>query len=190
MSSSLIASRSISGRTSSSFSAGEVLGAHRRQVAARALDPHDARSRGRCGRSAMPFAEVLPPPKFATARSAPSRCEASTSRPSVVVRGPVAGHRSSTGSMSRRDGAHRRQLLCSVVALRGHALGVARRAQGARRVLGRAEPRARPGAQRAHVGAEGVEQRRRGRRARRRPAARRAARRGRRAAPSRRPPGG
>ncbi len=41
--------------------------------------------------SERPLAEVLPPPKFATERSAPSRCEACRTSPSVPVGPPSSG---------------------------------------------------------------------------------------------------
>ena len=100
MSSSLIASRSNSGSTSSSFSP------------VKCSDPIVARSEPEplthmTGISrpvwsiAVPLADVLPPPKFDTARLAPSRFEARTSWPRMspsVSGAPLPGQRSSTKS--------------------------------------------------------------------------------------------
>ena len=49
---------------------------------------------------AVPLADVLPPPKFETARLAPSRLEATTSWSSSSPGAPSAGQRSSTVSTS------------------------------------------------------------------------------------------
>ena len=78
MSSSDISSRSISGSTSSRRSGVKCSG----PIVARSV-PDPLTHITRCSRPAwsvaMPFADVLPPPKFDTARLAPTRCEASTS---------------------------------------------------------------------------------------------------------------
>ena len=51
---------------------------------------------------AVPFADVLPPPKLATERSAPSRCEASRTWPRASSgTSDAAGQRSSTAAISR-----------------------------------------------------------------------------------------
>ena len=77
MSSSLISSRSISGRTSSSLSPVKCSG----PIVARSEPEPLTRITGTSVPVIVrvPLADVLPPPKFETARFAPSRCEASTS---------------------------------------------------------------------------------------------------------------
>ena len=157
MSSSDISSRSISGSTSSSRSGGEVLRAHRRQVGARALDPHRARPRARRGRSSTPLADVLPPPKFDTARLAPSRCDARTSWPERVLGHALRGPEVLDVVDDRGHGAHRVSS-CLGLTFGGHPRGVAGLAEGADRVLGGAQRDARLGARGPDVGVEGVEQ--------------------------------
>src|SRR3954471_1163814 len=50
--------------------------------------------------SAVPLADVLPPPKFDTARFAPRRFDASTSWPSASDGTPSSGQRFATESIS------------------------------------------------------------------------------------------
>src|SRR5919112_291815 len=158
MSSSLISSRSNSGSTSSSLRPVKCWA----PIVARSLpEPltHMTGTSRPVWSTAVPLADVLPPPKFDTARLAPSRFEASTSCPRVSS-GTSPGQRSSTGSISlamvlmfrgsapRGDGVG--------VTFGGHALGVAGRAQIRDGVGGGAEVGARLGAQRADVGAVGL----------------------------------
>ena len=99
MSSSLISSRSNSGSTSSSLSAVKCSGPI---VARSEPEPltHITGTSVPVWSFAVPLADVLPPPKFETARLAPSRCEASTSWSSTASGGSSSGHRSSTWSIS------------------------------------------------------------------------------------------
>ena len=99
MSSSLIASRSISGRTSSSRN---PVKCSRPIVARSEPEPltHITGTSRPAWSIAVPLAEVLPPPKLETARFAPSRWEATTSSSSRSPGAPPAGQRSSTSSIS------------------------------------------------------------------------------------------
>src|SRR3954468_6416220 len=102
MSSSLISSRSNSGSISSRRSGVKCS----RSIVARS-EPEPFTHMTRCSRPtwsrAVPFADVLPPPKFATARSEPSRCEASRTCPSVSsgTADGSSGQRSSARSIIR-----------------------------------------------------------------------------------------
>ena len=100
MSSSLISSRSISGSISSMRRPVKCSGP---MVARSEPEPltHITGTSRPAWSMAVPLAEVLPPPKFETARSAPSRLEASTSWSSTSSSGaPPSGQRSSTWSTS------------------------------------------------------------------------------------------
>ncbi len=105
MSSSLISSRSISGSTSSSLSAVKCSGP---MVARSEPEPltHMTGISRPVWSVAVPLADVLPPPKFETARLAPSRCEASTSWSSTVIGRLVVGPEVVDAVDQWRDGAH------------------------------------------------------------------------------------
>jgi hypothetical protein len=97
MSSSLISERSISGSISSMRRPVKCCG----PIVARSLpEPltHITGTSRPAWSIVVPLAEVLPPPKFDTARLAPSRFEASTSSARTSLWGASAGQRSSTGS--------------------------------------------------------------------------------------------
>ena len=108
-----------------------------------------------------PFAEVLPPPKLATARSEPSRWEASRTWPSASSGTPDDGQRSSARStmwsaatlIAPTPRPPRRWFLAP-----RPSAPRSRRAQLGDRVLGGAEPGADLRAQRPDVGAVGVQQ--------------------------------
>ena len=184
MSSSLISSRSISGSSPSSRRGREVLRLHRREVAARALDPHSTSISRPTWSIAVPFADVLPPPKFATARSAPSKCDASSTWLSASL-GTWSGQRSSAGAIIRASvviDPPRPPRRCSLARRRS-----ARRRDAARR-SGPQRRRARPASPRTAAARRSC---RRRAAARGRPARRpRPARRDRPGVPSRAPPAG
>src|SRR4051794_12704632 len=182
MSSSDISSRSNSGSISSSRSGVKL---PRSIVARSEPEPltHITRTSRPTWSVEVPFADVLPPPKFATARSEPSRCDASRTWPSVSsgTAEPSSGQRSSARSIIRWivliartsvESFHERRSSNDALSsapppghagggssLARHAFGVARRPVRRDRVLGRAALRAHLRAQRPHVGAIGVEQR-------------------------------